>query len=310
MGDPHEGKSKGKYHHWSEPESKLLLQLLVEAINQGFRDASGKFNKLTVETRILANLNEQLGSTKTYSHYKNMTKILKARYQSLANFLRCNLGFGWNSETKKFTADAEVWNVYLKAHPGNTHLRDESFEDFEDLRTIYGQNSATGLNVIGLGDTNNAHVNRDEDSEETNGTNFFQTMNDEERIVYEQEHETLFVSSSGKSTGEKLPLRKKARTEAFNSNKVCEELNSMTEISSQIFGMIKNRWEKEAEEREVEDKTNNVWDAIKEIHDLEQDLCYEAMTLVHSLGMKSGFVSMSVADRRGWILRNLRKPTG
>lgn len=81
----------------------------------------------------------------------------------------------------------------------------------------------------------------------------------------------------------------------------------MTEISSQIFGMIQKRWEKEAEEKEAEDKANNVWDAINEIPDLDDDLRYEAMTLVHSLGMKSGFVKMSVADRRGWIKQNLRK---
>ncbi|WZY99022.1 hypothetical protein YC2023_071351 [Brassica napus] len=46
--------------------------------------------------------------------------------------------------------------------------------------------------------------------------------------------------------------------------------------------MIQKRWVKEAEE-----KANNVWDAIREIPDLDADLRYEEMTLVHSLGMKS-----------------------
>ena len=67
-----------------------------------------------------------------------------------------------------------------------------------------------------------------------------------------------------------------------------------------------DEWE-EDEEKETKDKANNVWDAINEIPDLDDDLRYEAMTLVHSLGMKSGFVKMSVADRRGWIKQNLRK---
>ncbi|CAF1776618.1 unnamed protein product [Brassica napus] len=74
--------------------------------------------------------------------------------------------------------------------------------------------------------------------------------------------------------------------------------------------MIQKRWVKEAEEKEAEDKANNVWDAIKEIPDLDDDLRYEAMTLVHTLGMKSGFVNMSITDRCGWIRRNLRKPSG
>ncbi|KAF2614497.1 hypothetical protein F2Q70_00011599 [Brassica cretica] len=46
--------------------------------------------------------------------------------------------------------------------------------------------------------------------------------------------------------------------------------------------MIQKRWVKEAEE-----KANNVWDTIREIPDLDDDLRYEEMTLVHCLGMKS-----------------------
>ncbi|KAL1189885.1 hypothetical protein V5N11_026896 [Cardamine amara subsp. amara] len=116
-------------------------------------------------------------------------------------------------------------------------------------------------------------------------------------------------SSFGRSTSEKLPQRKKARTNEFNSNSAFDEGNSMIEIGNQIFGMIQKRWEKEAEDnKEAEDKANNVWDAIKEIPDLDEDLRYEAMTLVHSLGIKSGFVNMSIAERNGWIQRSLRKP--
>ncbi|CAF1997884.1 unnamed protein product [Brassica oleracea] len=157
-------------------------------------------------------------------------------------------------------ADDEVWKVYLKANPNNKYLREDSFEDFEELQMIFGQNTATGQNAVGF----------------------------------------FFIR---KKYGEKLPPRKKARTDSY-LEKACEEV---TEISSQIFGMIQKRWEKEAEEKEAEDKANNVWDAINEIPDLDDDLRYEAMTLVHSLGMKSGFVKMSVADRRGWIKQNLRK---
>ncbi|KAL0678287.1 hypothetical protein Bca4012_006268 [Brassica carinata] len=137
-------------------------------------------------------------STKTYGQYKNRMKILKARYQNFADFIRCSSGFGWDSETKKFTADAEVWNVYLQAHPNNTYLREDSFEYFEELKTVFEQNTATG----------------------------------------------------------------------------------------QCCG---TRWVKEAEE-----KANNVWDTIREIPDLDDDLRYEEMTLVHCLGMKSGFVNISI----------------
>lgn len=141
-----------------------------------------------------------------------------------------------------------------------------------------------------------------EDVEDTEEIDSVQVLYDAEGILHEEAsvHEVL-------SAREKLPPKKKSRTVAYNSNKVGDEV---TEISSQIFGMIQKRWEKEAEEKEAEDRANNVWDAIKEIPDLDDDLRYEAMTLVHSLGMKSGFMNMSIADRGGWIKRSLRKPSG
>ncbi|KAG2331501.1 hypothetical protein Bca52824_002681 [Brassica carinata] len=304
MGDPQDVKGKGQYHSWTVPEHRLLLRSLVDAINHGFRDASGKFNKLTVETRILSVLHQQLGSKKTYSQYKNRMKILKTRYQNLSDFLRCNSGFGWDSETNKFTADDEVWNVYLKAHPGNEHLRDNSFEDFEELRMIFEQNTATGKNAMGLGDPVDALNSQIEDSERPNDIDGVHIMNDGEGIVHQQAYEHGASSSAEKSLGEKLPLRKKARTDS-HLDKALEEV---TEVSSQIFGMIQKRWEKEAEEKEAEEKADNVWDAINQIPDLDDDLRYGAMTLVHSLGMKSGFIKMSIADRCGWIKQNLRKP--
>lgn len=112
--DTQDVKSKGSYKQWSEPEHKMLLRLLVDGINQGFRDANCKFNKLTVETRILPPLNKQLGTKKTYNEYRNRLKILKGKYKSLADLLRFSSGFGWDPETKKFTARDEVWDDYLK----------------------------------------------------------------------------------------------------------------------------------------------------------------------------------------------------
>ncbi|KAG7610718.1 hypothetical protein ISN44_As05g027230 [Arabidopsis suecica] len=80
--------------------------------------------------------------------------------------------------------------------------------------------------------------------------------------------------------------------------------------SHDVFSSLEKRRAEsmqEAEEKEVEDKANNVWDAIKEISDLDADLCYETMTLVDSLGMKSVFVHMSTEQHKGWIMRSLRK---
>ncbi|XP_010424399.1 PREDICTED: uncharacterized protein At2g29880-like [Camelina sativa] len=225
-------------------------------------------------------------------------KVLRGRYNGLAELFRFSSGFGWDPETKKFTARDEVWDDYLKAHTNKNHLRDETFEDFGDLHLIFSTNVATGKNAMGLGDA----IDEDAYQEDTS----VQVEDDEEERAYEDTSVQEVFASLEKRRGGKLPHRKKARTAALNSTNASNEVN--TEISHQIFDMIQKRWEKESEEKEAEDKANNVWEAIKEIPDLEEDLRYEAMTLIHSLGMKYGFVNMSIADRKGWIIQNLRKP--
>ena len=61
----------------------------------------------------------------------------------------------------------------------------------------------------------------------------------------------------------------------------------------------------EAEQQEAEKKKNNVWDAMKEITNLDQRTKFKAVTLIYSLGMKDVFAEMSVEERFGWIQTNL-----
>ncbi|CAN6894263.1 unnamed protein product [Brassica oleracea] len=144
-----EGKIKNQYISWPPEKTKTLLRLLVDGVNQNWTDASGKFNKLTVEQRILPELNKICGSKKTFSQYKNKTKILKKKHKGFVDLLRFSSGFGWDKDTKKFTTPNEVWNEYLQGHKKDTYLRDDTFEDFEDLEKVYGQNIAKGNNTVG-----------------------------------------------------------------------------------------------------------------------------------------------------------------
>ncbi|CAN7044854.1 unnamed protein product [Brassica oleracea var. botrytis] len=111
-----------------------------------------------------------------------------------------------------------------------------------------------------------------------------------------------------KNVIEKLPIRKRARTEVYTVEKISEEISAVTGTTNQIVSMIQQRWQKEAEEKEAEEKVGTVWDAIKEIHDLEENDRFDAMDLVHQSGMKVSFMSMTEEERFRWIKRSLRKP--
>ncbi|CAL9011204.1 unnamed protein product [Prunus brigantina] len=94
------GKSKQDYNAWSAEESRMLLQLMVDAASCGWCDANDMLSKATVETKILPKINEKLREYQKYSH-----------------LIHHNSGFGWDPTTKKFTAPKEVWKDYFKVRP-------------------------------------------------------------------------------------------------------------------------------------------------------------------------------------------------
>ena len=79
-----EDKEKGKYNSWTQDETKVLIELLVEGIKRGWRDSSGIINKATVENKILPVLNERVGCQKLHKHYQSRIKFLKNLYNSYA----------------------------------------------------------------------------------------------------------------------------------------------------------------------------------------------------------------------------------
>ena len=46
-------KRRGNYEQWTEEESKVLLELMVDVAARGWRDNSGILGKQVVEERIL-----------------------------------------------------------------------------------------------------------------------------------------------------------------------------------------------------------------------------------------------------------------
>ncbi|KAK1318658.1 Uncharacterized protein QJS10_CPB04g01314 [Acorus calamus] len=118
--DKNKGKGKGNtdtagmYSQWNQDESEELLALLVDACGRGWRDASGSLPKQLVEARILSRLNSKLGCKKTFTQYQSRNKYFKRRFVQFEDLMRHSSGFGWDPNTKKFTADPEVWEEFFK----------------------------------------------------------------------------------------------------------------------------------------------------------------------------------------------------
>uniref|UniRef100_M4ERU7 Myb/SANT-like domain-containing protein n=1 Tax=Brassica campestris TaxID=3711 RepID=M4ERU7_BRACM len=255
-------KARAGYLQWTSQESQLLMRLLVYGIRRGWRDSNGSMTKTTVEAKILPVLNKQLRCNKSYKHYMNQMKSLRKEYNGYAELLRCSSGFGWDPITKRFTAPDEVWKEYFKGHPNSENMRDNTFEDFEDLQIIFESATARGNNSFGLGDDTNAEA--------------FEVENDVQEKEDEIHTENVIETNetTRRASKEKLPSRKRAKpngdgdaSESINPGDRSEKvLTEMIGVSTNIMNLMQQREErhqKEAEEKEAEKRKNNVWDAIK-----------------------------------------------
>ncbi|CAF1834933.1 hypothetical protein HID58_059963 [Brassica napus] len=118
------------------------------------------------------------------------------------------------------------------------YLRDDTFEDFEDLEKVYGQNIAKGNNTVGLGDTTDAHtyIARDNDGDDENDGDADADDDGDDDDGVEQ------ASSLRRSNAiEKLPVRKRARTDVYNVEKISDEISAVTGTTNQIVSMIQQR---------------------------------------------------------------------
>lgn len=90
------------------------------------------------------------------------------------------------------------------------------------------------------------------------------------------------------------------------SNKILDVIQKKREERQQIEAEKREgKLKHEIEKREAEKRKSNVWDAVKEILDLDEHIRYKAITIIHSLGMKNVFTDMSVEERFGWIKNNV-----
>ncbi|VVB04827.1 unnamed protein product [Arabis nemorensis] len=243
--DAQQNKEKMKNNLWNSAETKVLIELLVEGIQRGWRDSSGSINKATVENKILPVLNERMKCQKVYKNYQSRYKYLKSQYQSYVDLQHNSSGFGWDPTTKKFTATDEVWHGYLKAHPNHKYMRYDTHDQFEDLKTIFDGTTANGSNSVGLGATTDARTYQIGENQVKENLNFYESVDDVDDA-------SPFLDKNIKTRVEKLHPRKRSRSEACNN---AEELKSdnndpMITVSNKILSIIKQREERQQKEAE------------------------------------------------------------
>lgn len=198
-------------------------------------------------------------------------------------------------------------------------MRDETFEDYEDLQLIFDVGLATGKNAVGLGDDDtDAQTFGAEDN--SPGELYHRLFGNVGSVDGSQASGSVDSSMPQSKEGrrlEKLPSRKRVKggesgdssNSSMDGHRMEKTFNEMIGISNQVVSLIQQREERQQREatlREAEKRKNNIWEAIKEISDLEENVRYATLNEVLRLGMKDVFISMSIEERMGWIWRNVK----
>ncbi|XP_022894128.1 uncharacterized protein At2g29880-like [Olea europaea var. sylvestris] len=289
-----QGKRRIGYNAWSAKESSTLLELMVDAANRGWCNTNGVLSKQVVEKKILPALNEKLGCQKNYAMYQSRLSWFKQQYHKYSELMRYSSGFGWDLITKKFIASDEVWDNYFESHPKQRHLRTDTFPDYEDLRIAIDNVTATGRNSISLGDESDARIYGVEENRHVTIDDYVFDESQEAYVQTQQDHSTNAPSSNSYMSFPSF----ETMTRADVQEKIYLRTNSITGIATDIREMFKlmEKRERDREKKEMEDK-NNIWDAIKEIPNLDNHTRYKAPAFIHKFGMKDAFLKISHEER-------------
>ncbi|CDY42249.1 BnaC02g11660D [Brassica napus] len=241
MEDSQKNKEKGGYSQWGPEETKLLIDLLVDAIHRNWRDANGLINKFTMEQNFLPVLNEKIGCQKEHKHYLN-----------------------------------EVWDEYLKKHPTHKHLRYDSVEKYEDLQIIFGNGVATGGFAIGMGDSTDARTFRVEDISQTreninlhqSSDEVFELSSQQPSTECEKLHPRKMSRREADTNADKLK-NDQDDSMIIVSNKILSVIQQREEIQQREAEKRAEKLKREAEEKEADRKKNSIWETMKEIPNLD-----------------------------------------
>ncbi|KAL6273138.1 hypothetical protein ACE6H2_023830 [Prunus campanulata] len=191
-----------------------------------------------------------------------------------------------------------------RSHPSHSKLREKSVVDYEDLKIVVGGGTATGNGSIAL-DFGMEDFSYDPNNDAFIAPNHYEPS-------YQPPSPYQCSPPSHSPLGSEVPTEKPSRNKRSRSEyegssssvgtnnqaKVLENLSIGIDTISANFEKISNLMEKRERER---DRERDIWDAIKEIPNLDDNTCFMAGELLSNKAKKDLFLKMSLEERSSWI---------
>ncbi|KAJ1442752.1 Myb/SANT-like domain [Sesbania bispinosa] len=139
-------------HRWSEHMDTIMLNEFVEQERKGNRHDG---NWSTEAYDHVVNSFRSAGYVDlTKQHIKNRMKTIKDCWREAYDLFNSLSGFAWNPITKRFEAEEEVWEGFIREKPHASRWRTMQIRNYDIMKDLFGTDRATGGNAwSACGDT-------------------------------------------------------------------------------------------------------------------------------------------------------------
>lgn len=133
MGSVNVSSNERSRTDWTTSMDQFFIELLLDQLGRG-NNVDNRFNK-NAWTDMLAIFNAKFGGQHGIRVLKNRYKKLLKYYSDITNLIK--QGFSWNEQQQMLSADDDVWNAYVKAHPHARTYRSKTLPNYRGLELIF-----------------------------------------------------------------------------------------------------------------------------------------------------------------------------
>ncbi|XLU95144.1 hypothetical protein S245_009496 [Arachis hypogaea] len=127
---------------WSDDMDEVLLNALAEEASKGNRHDGSWTTE--AYANVVKTLSISIGPHITKNHIKNRMKTLKDHFAEAYDLFHHLSGFAWNPVTRKFEAEEEVWQDFIKEKPQAEKWKKMQIKHYNTLKELFGADRATG----------------------------------------------------------------------------------------------------------------------------------------------------------------------
>ncbi|XP_068669374.1 uncharacterized protein At2g29880-like [Aristolochia californica] len=307
-------RHKKKNFVWSPSDDEVMLEMLVEHVQRGSKTPDGKWREDVWED-VIPRFNALKGTKITVDNVIARMKTWRKSYAAVTT-LRNQRGFVWDDSRKLVTADAAVWDAYIKENEAARPYRNKACPNYDQLAIVIGSSigswsprqtarnhTADDMQLLECNEAAAIDVDMDHIAESSAGCGSPQEKpgKNKWRCMTSSPSRPRQRPRLHAQTADALAAVMSKLSEAIESmNKLTEAIESMTKRQERIENMREER-EKKVERKEYNHSTHGWYEALLEIPGLDSQLKFEGMELLGKKERRETFLKLDPKERREWL---------